>query len=241
VRSDRRQEARPDSPARRRLPRPAVWLTLVVLSLALTLLGLAKYHRRRLDGHFDDIVRKQQSSSVDIAMIRSELATMNVARGALEREVDERLQLLSNLREQQFYIAIDTAQRKLRLQFGSTIVRECDVVIGPPREIESGGTTWKFVAFKGAMNATGKVEDYAWAVPAWVYAMDGVVVPAARPTIIAGLGKYIVTLPNGYVIHSPPVAASPLHGAKPASFLVSEADLRAIWPRVSSNTRVYVY
>jgi hypothetical protein len=212
-----------------------------VIALALTSLGLAKIHRRQLDRHFDDIVRKQQSSSVDIAMIRSELATMNIARGALEREVDKRLQLLSNLREQEFYIGIDTTQRKLRLQFGSTIVRECDVAIGPPREIESGGTTWKFVAFKGAMNATGKVENYAWPVPAWVYAMNGVAVPAERPTVADGLGKYIITLPNGYIIHSSPVAASPLHGAKPASFLVSEADLRAIWPRVSSGTRVYVY
>jgi hypothetical protein len=216
-------------------------LTLVVISFALASLGAAKVHRRLLDRRFDDIVRKQQSSSVDMAMIRNELATMNIARGALEQEVDKRLQLLSNLREQEFYIAIDTSQRKLRLQFGSTIVRECDVVIGPPREIESEGTTWKFVAFKGAMNATGKVEDYSWSVPAWVYAMNDVAVPAERPTIIDGLGKYIVTLPNGYIIHSPPVAASPLHGPKPASFLVSEADLRAIWPRVSSSTRVYVY
>jgi hypothetical protein len=149
--------------------------------------------------------------------------------------------LLGNFREQQFYIAIDTSHRKLRLQFGSTIVRECDVLIGPPLEIESEGTTWKFVAFKGAMNATGKFQDYPWPVPPWVYAMNGSVVPTDRPTIVDGLGKYIVTLPNGYVIHSPPVAASPLHGAKPASFLVSEADLHAIWPRVSTNTRVYVY
>jgi hypothetical protein len=212
-----------------------------VLLLALASLGVVKHHRRRLDRHFDDIVRKQQSSSLDAAMIRSELATMNVAQDALEREVDKRLQLLSNLREQEFYIAIDTSHRKLRLQFGSTIVRECDVLIGPPREIDSAGRTWNFVAFKGAMNATGKVENYSWTVPPWVYAMNGVGVPAERPSITAGLGKYIVTLPNGYVIHSPPVAASPLHGAKPASFLVSEADLRAIWPRVSSNTRVYVY
>lgn len=241
MKSDRRKQARSDSPSRRRLPRPAVWLTLVVLLLALASLGVVKHHRRRLDRHFDDIVRKQQSSSLDAAMIRSELATMNVAQDALEREVDKRLQLLSNLREQEFYIAIDTSHRKLRLQFGSTIVRECDVLIGPPREIDSAGRTWNFVAFKGAMNATGKVENYSWTVPPWVYAMNGVGVPAERPSITAGLGKYIVTLPNGYVIHSPPVAASPLHGAKPASFLVSEADLRAIWPRVSSNTRVYVY
>jgi hypothetical protein len=204
-------------------------------------LGFARYHRSRIDRNFDDIVRKQQSSSVDISMIRSELATMNVAHDALEQEVDKRLQLLSNLREQEFYIAIDTSRRKLSLHFGSTIVRECDVLIGPPREIESGGTTWKFVAFKGAMNATGKFEDYAWNIPAWVYAMNGTTVPDERPTIPAGLGKYIITMPNGYVIHSPPVTASPLQGAKPASFLVSEADLHAIWPRVSSKMRVYVY
>jgi hypothetical protein len=212
-----------------------------MISLALMSLGFAKYHRSRIDRNFEDIVRKQQSSSVDVSLIRSELATMNIAHDALEQEVDKRLQLLSNLREQEFYIAIDTSRRKLSLHFGSTIVRECDVMIGPPREIESEGTTWKFVAFKGAMNTTGKVEDYAWNIPAWVYAMNGTMVPDERPTIPAGLGKYVITLPNGYVIHSPPVATSPLQGAKPASFLVSEADLHAIWPRVSSKTRVYVF
>jgi hypothetical protein len=223
------------------MPRPALWLNLVVLTLALASLVLAEQHRGRLDGRFDAIVSKQRASSNDTAIMRNELALANVTRDALVPEVDRRLKMLSDLQLEQFYIAIDTAQHKLRLHFGPRVVRECAVQIGAPREIVSGQTRWKFVAFRGAMNVTGKVENYAWEIPDWVYAMKGAPAPVSRLSIPGGLGRYIVMLPNGYVIHSPPAADSPLQGPKPGSFLVSEADLRAIWPRMSANTRVYVY
>jgi hypothetical protein len=87
MKSDRRKAGRSESRSRRGLPRPAAWVTLVVIFLALVSLGFAKYQRIRLDRRFDDIARKQQSSSVDISLIRSELATMNLAHDALEREV----------------------------------------------------------------------------------------------------------------------------------------------------------
>ena len=48
-------------------------------------------------------------------------------------------------------------------------------------------------------------------------------------------------LPDNYVIHSPPPAKSPLHGPKPGSFMVPEADMAAIWPRISTATRVYIF
>ena len=65
---------------------------------------------------------------------------------------------------------------------------------------------------------------------------------AERPTIRNGLGKYVVSLQDNYVIHTPPPDDSPLHGtAKPGSIMVSEADLAAIWPRIDRQTRVYIF
>ena len=49
-----------------------------------------------------------------------------------------------------------------------------------------------------------------------------------------GLGRYVIFLPNSYVIHSPPPPDSPLQGPKPGSFMVPEADLAAIWPRITN-------
>ena len=54
------------------------------------------------------------------------------------------------------------------------------------------------------------------------------------------LGKYVIFLPDNYVIHSPP-SDSPLKGPKPGSFMVPEADLAAIWPRITKDTRVYIF
>jgi hypothetical protein len=128
----------------------------------------------------------------------------------------------------------------MQFRLGPTVVRECDVVVGEPRTIEAqDGKTWTFVPLKGEFTVLGKESDYAWTVPAWVYAMNG---EAPRgESVRNGLGKYVVVLRNNYVIHTPPPPDSPLHGAKPGSFLVPEEDLAAIWPRISKDTRVYIF
>jgi hypothetical protein len=86
-----------------------------------------------------------------------------------------------------------------------------------------------------------KHENGGWKAPEWVYAMNGRKPPRPLPTIPSGLGRYVIVLENDYVIHSPPPPESPLRGAKPGSFLVPEADLAAIWPRIGPPTRVYVF
>lgn len=241
MRSDRRSEERPLSPSRRGLVRPARWLTLLVLSLGLAILVGAHLHRRGLDGRFASIVRTQESSPYHIAKIRSDLAAMELSRESLDRELQSRLGIARGFQTEQFYVAIDTANHKLRLHFGPEIVRDADVVIGEARTVISEGKTWEFVALKGALTVTGKLIDQPWLVPAWAYAIGNVPTPPDALTVPDGLGKYVILLPNGYVIHSPPPPDSPLHGAKPGSFMIAEDQMRAIWPRISAGTRVYVY
>jgi hypothetical protein len=72
--------------------------------------------------------------------------------------------------------------------------------------------------------------------------MNGEPVPAERPTIRGGLGRYVLFLPNGYAIHTQPADESPLNGPKPGSYMVSEDAIRAIWPRiVAGKTQVYIF
>ena len=101
------------------------------------------------------------------------------------------------------------------------------------------GRTWTFVPLKGEFNVVGKESDYAWTVPDWLYAMIGK--PPAHESVRNGLGRYVVVLRNNYIIHSTPPPESPLQGPKPGSFMVPEADLAAIWPRISTATRVYIF
>jgi hypothetical protein len=60
--------------------------------------------------------------------------------------------------------------------------------------------------------------------------------------IDGGLGQYVIFLGNGYVIHTPPSEESPLKGAKPGSYMVSDDVMRAIWPRIhKGKTPVYIF
>lgn len=229
-----------DSLGRMRTRRPALWFNLLVFVLGLSGLAFAQWHENRLDAHYLRIRDRQASLPYQTAKIRSELASMELTTDGLEKELERRLQLARVLESEEFYVTIDTANRKLRLQLGSSVVREADITVGAPRAIKVGGKSWEFAPLKGAVTVRGKLMDHPWRVPPWVYAMNGAAVPADPPTVKGGLGKYVITLPNGYVIHSPPSLESPLKGAKPASFMVPEADLEAIWPRVTKSTRVYV-
>jgi hypothetical protein len=241
VRSDRRSEERPQSPSRRSVPRPALWLNLLILSLGLAILVGARQHRHRLDARFTRIVQKQESSPYQVAKIRSELASMDLTDQSLARELQSRLAMARSFEAEEFYLAIDTASRRLRLHFGPGIVREADVVIGEARIVKADGKTWQFIPCKGALTVTGKLIDQPWDVPAWAYALRNAPIPKAPSSVPGGLGKYVILLPNGYVIHSPPPSESPLNGAKPGSFMIAEEQMRAIWPRISAGTRVYVY
>ncbi len=166
---------------------------------------------------------------------------MDLTRDQLARELDARMAYLQSLQGEEFYISIDTAKRRMEFRLGKDVVRDCEVQIGESKTIQGRGKTWTFVPVKGAFNVVGKEEGMAWTVPEWLYAMEGKRPPAESPTIENGLGKYIVVLPDHYVIHSQPPQDSPLKGAKPGSYMVPEADLAAIWPRISKQTRVYIF
>lgn len=239
--SDRRNEARPESPSRRSARRPALWFNLAVLFVGIAILIAAGQHRRLLDRKFERIVHKQASSPYELAKIRSDLASMELTRESLDRELTNRLAMVQGLEAAEFYLAIDTANRRMRLHFGPEIVRDAEVVIGEPRVITANGKTWRFVPLKGALTVVGTLVDQPWEVPAWAYAMTNAPIPDVPSPMAGGLGKYVILLPNGYVIHSPPSADSPLDGAKPGSFMVAEDQMRAIWPRISTATRVYIY
>ena len=239
--SDRRSEFRPQSPSRRRVRRPALWFNLLVLLSGVAVFAGAWQHRLRLDAKFDRIVRTHAASPYPLAKIRSDLASMELNRESLDRELTGRLAMARSFDAAEFYLAIDTSSHKLRLHFGPEIVREMDVVIGEPRVVTAEGKRWQFVPLKGGVTVIGKLVDQPWEVPAWAWAMRNAPIPKVPAQVPGGLGKYVVLLPNGYVIHSPPSADSPLAGAKPGSFMIAEDQMRAIWPRISATTRVYIY
>lgn len=227
---------------RRKFPRPPLWLNLLLLVIAAATLAYAQHHRDTVQRKSSILFKPTPSNPDELDRIREELAEMDLNREQLAKELDGRMDYLRSIEGSQFYISIDSAKRKLFLRLGKDVVRECDVTIGEPRTIKAAdGKTWTFVPLKGGFNVTDKETDYAWQVPEWVYAMNGQKPPGENHTVANGFGKYVIMLPNGYIIHSPPPPGSPLQSAKPGSFMLSEDDLAAIWPRITKQTRVYVF
>ena len=239
---ERRSESRPESNDRRTFPRPPLWLNLALLVVALATFAWARHHRETVESKSALLFQPSANSPAELNRLRAELSKMDLTQEQLAKELDGRMKYLNEIRGEQFYIAIDTAKSKFYFRFGSEIAREADVKIGPQQTIAGPeGKQWTFVPLRGAVNVRSKEQGHAWRVPEWLYAMNHQPIPADRPVIQDGLGKYVIFLPNGYVIHSQPSADSPLRGPKPGSFMVPEGDLAAIWPRINENTRVYVF
>jgi hypothetical protein len=239
--SDRRRGSRPETKDRRSFPRPPLWLNLLLVIIAAATFAYAKHNRDVVRHQTDVLFRPTPANPMEMNRVREDLSDMDLSREQLSKELDSRMQYLQSLKGEEFYIAIDTTRHKMELRLGKAVVRDADVQIGEAKTINWKGKTWTLVPVKGAFSVAGKATDYGWQVPEWMYPMNGQEPPANRPTIEDGLGKYVIFLPDNYVIHSPPSADSPLKGPKPGSFMVPEADLAAIWPRVTKNTRVYIF
>ncbi|MFL6247199.1 MAG: L,D-transpeptidase [Thermoanaerobaculia bacterium] len=240
--SDRRTHDRPDRPDRRSFPRPPLWLNLLLIVLGVAGIAYARYHRERVSSEFADVITREQRTPADVKKIKEELAETDLSREKLKRELEGRLKFVGSLKSENFYLSIDTKARKLKFYYGDTVLREADVTIGDSKTITANGKSWTFIPLKGAFPIEAKLVDHAWHVPEWAYAMNGQPVPAERPTIPGGLGRYVLFLPNGYAIHTQPAEESPLKGPKPGSYMVSEDAIRAIWPRiVPGKTQVYIF
>src|SRR5688572_2286102 len=240
---ERRSHPRPEAPDRRSFPRPPLWLNLLLLFLGVAGVVFARYHREKVSTRFAHVITEEARTPADVKKMKEELAEMDLTREQLQKELEGRTKLMAGLKSEDFHIGVDTSERKFRFYYGDTILREGDVTIGESKTIEGPDKkTWTFLPLKGAVPVESKVVGLDWEVPEWLYAMNNQPIPANRPVIPNGIGKYVLILPNGYVIHSPPSEDSPLKGAKPGSFMVSEADLAAIWQRINKGTTtVYVY
>lgn len=182
------------------------------------------------------------TTPVEVNEVRAELAEMDLTAEELRRELEARQQLIANLDSDEFYLAIDTEEKKLLFHYGDDVLREMDVQVGENLTVEgSDGQPWHFVPVKGAFEVEGKSYNPEWQAEEWVYLMNDQDVPETLPSIPTGLGRYVVHLPHDYIIHTEPAEESPLDGPKPGSFMVEQSDMRAIWPRITKGMKIYIF
>ncbi|MGH9457299.1 MAG: L,D-transpeptidase [Thermoanaerobaculia bacterium] len=243
-RPDRRSGERAGDTDRRRFPRPALWFNLTILLVAVAGIAFARFHREWVHRQYADVLMEQERTPEQVNRLKEELAEMDLSREELEAELDSRMQFLENVKSDDFYLSVDTEAKKLRFHYADAVLREADILVGQEAHVRSpdGKTAWTFVPVKGAFRIEGKVAGHRWRIPEWVYAMRNEPPPSERPTIRHGLGQFVIQLPHGYVIHTPPAEESPLDGPKPGSIMVADEEaIRAIWPRIHKQTKVYIF
>ena len=225
-----------------KLFRPRVLWSLCLMLAAAALTGVAVVHRASVDRRLAEAWRSGSSVPFEVQKLRHDLADLEIDEETLTRELDTRLDYIANAENDDFSIVLDTRTRRFTLRLGEDVLREAPLTIGAVAPIKSRtGRSWTFAPLTGAFTVKGKAISPAWKAPEWVYVADGRPVPDPLPSLAGALGKYVVELEGDYVIHSPPPPDSPLQGAKPGSFLVPEADLAAVWKRITPRTRVYVF
>ncbi len=161
--------------------------------------------RRSLERRFATLVSQHRGAPFQIQRIRRDLSDLELDEESLSRELDARLKYLENLENDAFYIVLDTKKKTFAFHFGDRVVRQAALEVGSPRTIQSrSGSRWSFTPLTGAFSVKGKAAGASWRPPEWVYAMSGAPVPNPPQSILEGLGKYVIELSGGYVIHSPP-------------------------------------
>jgi len=240
--TDRRHSERSEPSERRSFPRPPLWLNLTLLLLGIGGVLFARHHREQVSKKFAHVITQEARTPADVRKLKSDLAEMDLSSEQLKRELDGRAKFAASLKSEDFYLSLDTRAGKLRFYYGDRMLREADLSVGSPETVARGDKQWTFVPLKGSFPVEAKLVDHAWRVPEWIYVMKDQPVPAERPLVANGLGKYVITMPNGYIIHTQPSVQSPLQGPKPGSFLVAEDVMRAIWPRITpGKTQVYIF
>jgi hypothetical protein len=227
---------------RSKLARPPLELSLALLLCAVAFGAAATLHRRNLDARFSASVVRSQAAPFEIQKIRRDLSGSEVDEATLEKELEARLAAVDAQASSEFYLILDTRAGKMTFRYGDRIVREAPLTVGASRPISSAsGEKIRAPRLSGAFTVRQKLEKPAWKPPPFVWQAAGLPVPKPLPEIAGSLGRYVVVLTDDVVLHSPPPPDSPLKGARPGSFMAPEADLAAIWKRLSNETRVYVF
>ena len=194
--------------------RPPISWSLGLLLFGMALAVVAAVHRRHLDARFQQLVVRSQSAPFEIQRIRQDLAALSLDEKTLEKDLAARLAAADAQKSSEFYLVVDTREKRLSLRLGDDIVRETTLQMRAPRPIEAAsGERLVPAPLSGAFTVREKLERPAWKPPAWAWTEAGLPVPSPIPDIRGGLGRYVVVLTDDVILHSPAPPESPAEGS----------------------------
>lgn len=210
-------------------------ILLFAVATAVVALRIPKYDREA------DTLNREMSAAERATrdrILQSRARRSEMAVGLLQRELR-----LRSLQQKGLHLALSTTDSTLYLHHGKATLRAIRVHVGRDSVIRApDGQTWRFVRALGERHVAEKLSSPTYTIPEWVYVSRGEPVPPEpERRVEGGLGDYVIRLDDGTEIYSTPKTGPLADGVKPASFMASARDLRAIFDAVSKDTPVFIY
>lgn len=196
------------------------------------------------------VIYKRVAYGGEIRRLRSGMSELERRKTDLALENKEkRLTVMMELIRRQarldkrIHLAVEMDSARMFLGREGSVLREIDIEIGPERMVGVAPDTVMLATPRGERSVQKVLGGRdSWEVPKWVYVDRGLPVPEDR-AVSGALGPVAVILNGGVVIYSMP-SVGPLNDSTyvlPGSIRISEEDLRAVAPNLSSGTAVYFY
>lgn len=210
-------------------------LTLLVVATVVVAVRIPTYREQAqlLNAKMTDAEKETRDRILDSRARRSALAV-----ALLQRELR-----LKAMEENRMHLAISLEDSTLALRHGNATLRKVPIQIGADSVIRApDGRTWRFVRALGERHLRSKEVSPDYVVPEWVYISRGEQVPPEdQRQIKEGLGRYVMRLDDGTEIYTLPQTGPLANQVKPASFVVAEKDMQAIFDAVKADIPVYIY
>ncbi len=212
--------------------------TLVLLLIAATVVVAIRVPQYRADASVLDERMTETEREVRDRVLESQARRSQLAIALLQREMR-----IKSQQENGVHLAISTEDSTLYLRHGAATLRQARVEIGPDSVIRApDGEQWRFIRAMGERHLAEKGQNSTYTVPEWVFVGRGLPVPSQEERRVpAGLGRYVLRLDDGTEIYSRPERGPHVEQVKPASYVVDEADLRAIFDAIGVDIPVYIY
>ncbi|HET7274154.1 MAG TPA: L,D-transpeptidase [Longimicrobiaceae bacterium] len=214
-----------------------------VIAIVLLLLMGTVVVAVRIPAYMEQAERLEERMSDAELATRDRILDSKARRAQLAVALLRRELRLESMKEERIHLAISTADSMLYLRHGPATLRQAPVQIGADSTVKApDGRTWRFVRSLGERHLEEKMSNSPYTIPEWVYISRGLPVPPeSERAIEGGLGEFVLRLDDGTEIYTEP-EAGPLAGeVKPASYMMSEDDMRAIFDAIKLDIPVYIY
>ncbi len=188
---------------------------------------------------------EEDHAPVPLETLRSQVQALVQEAAQLEEENQGLRRMLQQQDDDDIYLVVDTENNRLAMRQGAAVLLTTKVGTGSRQFVKAeSGRHWYFESPQGSLTVLGKERNPVWIRPDWSYAEENMPVPPENDPdrIVRGvLGKYALSLGNGYKIH----------GTKWANLLgtrfthgcisVGATDLEKLYESVKTGTKVYIY